>query len=426
MTKVTVREYAAFSYDVYFETQQNTARELPAGWSLFETCPESWRLYGYFGASYIRVNQDSMTVDLVIAHRGTDNLYGAIEDTELWLTNHVPAQFHYGVKPFVNHLINTVEKQYSTDAYQLNWYVTGHSLGGTLAELTIADNEITSMTGLSFESPGSVTLIEQMEAENYLPKGALTYAKSLDKSGNPVATSVKTRPDEINTLQPTPNPPIGPVPVPNVYPANIFGVLPIDPGYLDYTYYSFCVEHPMKNILEWINNNDISKLPVMLKPWPMGFFAGYRWYKSYEENKDYWDGYIDELWNNDGLLSSMIQFAFSRDFEKFKSYYMEYFLYQACESAEQKNKVEAFLQYLIDKHSEHSNALKSDNLSVSQLTHYLPDQQKIDKKPLATDMTENKTGDTGILAKLVPDIGFFKQPVNNKQDVTSFDCTYSI
>lgn len=413
MTKglVTVREYAAFAYDVYFETQPNTARGLPAGWSLFETCPESSRLYGYFGASYIRVDKETMTIDLVIAHRGTDNIYGAIEDTELWLTNHVPAQFQYGVKPFVNHLISTVEKQYSAAEYQFNWFVTGHSLGGTLAELTIADNEITNMTGLSFESPGSVTLIEQMEAENYLPKGALTYAKSKDQSGNPVVTSVKTRPDEINTLQPTPNPPVGPVPVPNIYPPNIFNVLPIDPGYIDYTSYSFFVEHPMENILAWINTHDISTLPVMQKPWPMGFFEGYRWYKSYVENKDYWDGYIAELWNNDGLLSSMIQVAFSRDFEKFKVYYVDYFLYQTCEAAEQKNKAEVFFQYVIDQQSLNNNALDATNLSVDQLMHYLPDQQQT-------------KGEKSV--KLVPEIGFFKPVVNNKQTATSLETTYSV
>lgn len=413
MTKgrVTVKEYAAFAYEVYFESQQEVERELPSDWTLFETCPEPLRLYGYFGSSFIRVAQDKKTVDLIIAHRGTDNLSGAIEDTQLWLTNHVPAQFQYGVKPFVQHVIAAMEKQYPPNEYQVNWFVTGHSLGGTLAELTIADNELSGMTGLSFESPGSVTLIEQMQTENFLPPGALNYVKSIDKSNNPVAISIKTRPDEINTLQPTPNPPLGPVPVPNIYPPNLFNVLPIDPGYVDYTSYSFYVEHPMKNILEWINTNDISTLPVMLEAWPMGFFAGYRWYKSYDNNKAYWDGYIDELWNNDGILSSLIQTAFRSSFETFKAYYIDYFLYKACESSEQKTRAQNFLEFITEHHINElgCNQMEAESLraiNLSGLQQYMPDAQE--ENPVAVTLASKAP-----YTNLVTQEGFFKQRQTN-------------
>lgn len=407
--RVTVKEYAAFAYDAYFESLQPTQPELPTDWKLFEPCPESFKLYGYFGSSYIKVSLEDKTIDLVIAHRGTDNFYGVIEDIRLWLSSSAPQQFQYAVKPFVKHVIDTINKQYSPDEYQVNWFVTGHSLGATLAELTIADNEMISMSGLSFESPGSVPLIEHMQKNGSLPESALAYVRSIDKSGNLVAVSINARPDGINTFQLTPNQPVGPVPVPNIYPPNLLNVLPIMPGYLDYISYSFCVEHPMKNILEWINSNDISKLPATVKPWPKGFFAGYQWYKSYVENQDYWDGYVHELWDKNGRLSTLIQTAFSYSFETFKGYYIDYFLYQTCESTEQQNKAEAFLEFVIEHQPKSApSLLKSTALcmpELSELTKYLPDAGAPPSNILDADDIKNEDNQ-----HLVSIVGLFKQP----------------
>lgn len=383
--RVSVREYATFAYDVYSSPSQQSSSDLPDGWKRFEACPEPLRWYGYFGSSYLKVNEKTKTLDLVIAHRGTDNLYGVIEDTELWLANYVPAQYQYGAKPFVNHLLATLNDKYPIDQYQWNLHATGHSLGATLAELTIADNELFKMNGLSFESPGSIELIKQMQKEDLLPENALAYVRSKDKEGNPVAISIKARPDEINTLQPTPNPPIGPVPIPNTYPRNILGVLPLDPGYLDYTRYSFWVEHSMKSMLDWLNKNDIDQLPILLKPWPIGLEAGYRWYKSYDQNRDYWDGYINELWHNNGLLSTLIKIGFHDNYDAFKHYYIDNLLYQEPKTDKQETRTKNFFDFIVERYLKRLSIdpPKKEELRIdylSKLSNYLPNI-KISKTP---------------------------------------------
>lgn len=426
MTKgrVTVKEYAAFAYDAYFESRQPTQPKLPANWKLFEPCPESLKLYGYFGSSYIRVGMEEKTIDLVIAHRGTDNVYGVIEDIRLWFTTRAPQQFQYAVQPFVKYVIDAMGKQYPSDEYQVNWFVTGHSLGATLAELTIADNEMINMSGLSFESPGSIPLIEQMQKNGSLHKSALAYVRSIDKSGNQIAVSINARPDGINTFQATPNLPVGPVPVPNIYPPNLLNVLPIVPGYLDYISYSFCVEHPMKNILEWINANDISSLPAMVKPWPMGFLAGYQWYKSYVENKDYWEGYTNELWNKNGLLSTLIQAAFRYSYTTFKGYYIDYFLYQTGVSTEPQNKAQAFLEFIIEQQPESATTLLKSNsahtFDLSDLTKYLPDASAQPNNIL--DASDIKNEDNQHLVSI---LGLFKPARTNAQTSNAIDYTNS-
>ncbi|HHT0595000.1 TPA: hypothetical protein ACTXXA_003600 [Legionella anisa] len=71
-------------------------------------CPPELRQYGYYGQAYKKVDLKTNTVEIYIAHRGTDNFFGTIEDSELWLMNIAPFQFTGGAKPFVERVLNTL------------------------------------------------------------------------------------------------------------------------------------------------------------------------------------------------------------------------------------------------------------------------------------------------------------------------------
>ena len=103
---------------------------------------------GFFGVSF--VNNDLKT--FVIAFRGTNDPLGLPislfstdwRDNRCWVTGCIPYQYQDAKKFF-----NETSKEFP----QHNKIVTGHSLGGGLAQLVAIENEVIAVT---FDSPGTL------------------------------------------------------------------------------------------------------------------------------------------------------------------------------------------------------------------------------------------------------------------------------
>ncbi len=122
----------SFARDVYRELLRPS---LPDGWDIFLDCPSSLQNDGYFGAAYIQEWKNTSYV--YIAHRGTSNIPDAIEDFEMWALSITPKQFYTGAVPFIQLVFERLNEKYAGSDQRIRILFTGHSLGATLAELSI-------------------------------------------------------------------------------------------------------------------------------------------------------------------------------------------------------------------------------------------------------------------------------------------------
>lgn len=331
MSKNKLLNLAGLSANLYCIFANNTyysEKIFPHGWRMFKTCPEHLQNYGYYGESYISVDTQNKKVTLVFAHRGTANSEGALVDIGL-LFDLIPLQYNYGAAPFTASTLVELNDQYPLTEYTWDVHVTGHSLGGTLSEILIAGYETQGMKGMVFESPGSVPLIEKLINEGSLPPSALAYAKAS-------TTCIYTAMDAVNTVMPTVAGTVGQIHIPNTYP----GVFPnpypaVIPNPNDYIFAWSRHEHSIAEMLKHFNN---SGFIMDVTEWPEGFWAGYKAYVTYPEgdnltqpqryHQEYWDGYMNYLWNNCGYLSDTLQIAFFENFPRFCQFFKSHLLYQ--------------------------------------------------------------------------------------------------
>lgn len=159
-------EYATFSLDSYQKPEDNVV--LPDGWQTFRTS-DSYGLStgGYFGIVYI--NNNVTPKQLVVAHRGTSPDFPDIVNDLILALEQVPLQFTNNAVPFITAIKN--ELGTALPQYQITF--TGHSLGAVLAELSAAKENVKAVT---FDSPGSKPIIENMVSDSTLPNSALIQA----------------------------------------------------------------------------------------------------------------------------------------------------------------------------------------------------------------------------------------------------------
>lgn len=161
---------------------------------------------GYYGQAYLDRNTDQV----IIAHRGTDNLINAFtegnadnqelgsallkmvrdldNDYEIF-SGKIPKEQFLEARKFTNKVKKNYKKQFNKEP---NIVHTGHSLGAVLAELCAVADDAPAIT---FESPGTAPLIAELEE--------LTYGNFEYKNFNPNKvniTSYNAEPNTINTL----------------------------------------------------------------------------------------------------------------------------------------------------------------------------------------------------------------------------------
>lgn len=331
--------YAQFSNNAYYPGQNTN--DIPEGFAVLDECPEEFQWWGYFGKSYFKINKETKTIDFIIAHRGTDNNFGIVEDAKLWLAEVLPAQYAEGAKPFMQQTIkkmqDIVARENDLAGFTINYQVTGHSLGAALGELTMIDSaqgnildekgQPIKMTGFLVENPGVPYETEQKILDANQSKGEVVPEEEI---GNYICENtvlLNNRPDAINTLFPTPSNYQYRLDIDNrEYPRFLGIPLPLLPSLFYYAYpYSFNVVHPDANIVTYLKANGSDSLKN-LGPWPYGLMRGFHQWENYGLNTKYWDGYLKQLWMHNGVESTIIQCMFGKKYNEFSEFYITHFL----------------------------------------------------------------------------------------------------
>lgn len=161
---------------------------------------------GYYGQAYY----DTKSNQLIIAHRGTDNLISAFTEGQkvddkigerLWelvkdldddyeiYNGKIPRMQYREAWAFTKKIKRAYEKQFGESPKVVH---TGHSLGAVLAELCAITEDSRAVT---FESPGTAPLMQELEE---VSNGDFDYEKFKPEQAK--ITTYNAEPNRINTL----------------------------------------------------------------------------------------------------------------------------------------------------------------------------------------------------------------------------------
>ncbi len=269
-------EYAAFSTNVY----ENTNQYIPAGWQVLASTTDPKNEYQ--GRAYV----NHTTREVVIAHRGT------IPGTEIvWqdipiLFGDRPPQYDQSAIPF-NLQIHRQMKNSGMENYHLSF--TGHSLGATLAELSIVDN---ASFGVTFESPGSKPMMD-VSQQNYAQQHIISY--------NAFPNQINSTNLHVCQL------------IRRVYPAFAYSVaaeaIPPNPA-LFFNYVTKQQHHILPIYQQFNPKTGLPKAYSEHRPqdWPAGSEAAYTAWVNYSKSCSYWDTAITIMYSAHGGGFSIEQF----------------------------------------------------------------------------------------------------------------------
>jgi hypothetical protein len=177
---------AQFAYKAYTnyekretDAQYETRLALPDGWKLLTTASNTSIGNGYFGAAYWHSEHQHV----VIAHRGTalSNLGAVWTDLRGILHNHYVSQME-SASTFAHKVAKVLREVNQEKGPIFQVFVTGHSLGGWLAQITtftmkyLQVEESTFVKSdtvplschphtVVFDSPGCKDMLSQMKGE---------------------------------------------------------------------------------------------------------------------------------------------------------------------------------------------------------------------------------------------------------------------
>lgn len=161
---------------------------------------------GYYGQAYINKSSNQ----LIIAHRGTDNLINALSQGDVdgkkassgvWemlkdldddydiLLGKIPKAQFIEAQAFTKKAKRSYQKQFEQEPEVVH---TGHSLGAVLAELCAIEDNCQAIT---FESPGTAPLLKELATMSH---GKFDYQNFDPRKAN--ITTYNARPNRINTL----------------------------------------------------------------------------------------------------------------------------------------------------------------------------------------------------------------------------------
>jgi hypothetical protein len=184
-TETVPKDLQELGHRLYEESSKRPAREIPKvservyailsdhsyNCHLPHSLSDSWHKlchytprdydYGFHAAAY--VNFDLKHV--IISHRGTDNIKNMLANLTAFTQQH-PADICYEALQFADSVISLMNGGLG-DAGGYTFSVTGHSLGGTLAEVVAIIMNIPCTT---FECPGSYTIIEKIMGSEFMEK----------------------------------------------------------------------------------------------------------------------------------------------------------------------------------------------------------------------------------------------------------------
>jgi hypothetical protein len=141
-TPHVLAQFASKAYTNYkkreTDAQYETQLELPDGWKLMTTASHSSKTNGYFGAAYWQPEHQQV----VIAHWGTDpKNFGALwVDQQGVLLNQFVSQMESAIT-FAHKVFEVLREVNRSKRFQFQLFLTGHSLGSWLAQVTTLTTE---------------------------------------------------------------------------------------------------------------------------------------------------------------------------------------------------------------------------------------------------------------------------------------------
>ncbi len=162
----TSSEFAQLSSAAYQNVPANM--QLPQGWSfIMESQPDP---SGYRGYAFARLDAAGNPIEIVIANRGTEPTSSLDRAADLqMMANQLPDQYQYAKQFYRDVLAVSGDTPIAT---------TGHSLGGTLAQLLAAESTQAGnplLTAVTFNPYGAKDLIPAINAQ---------YGLSLDPNAS--------------------------------------------------------------------------------------------------------------------------------------------------------------------------------------------------------------------------------------------------
>ncbi|MFA6971699.1 MAG: YqiA/YcfP family alpha/beta fold hydrolase, partial [Gallionella sp.] len=143
----TNSEFAQLSSAAYQDNPANM--QLPSGWTFLR--PSDPNQAGYQGYAFARLDAAGNPVEIVIANRGTEPTSSLDRTADLQMVaNKLPDQYQFA-KQFLDQVLSTNLNATIT--------VTGHSLGGSLAQLLAAQTGLSAVTFNPYGAKGLVSVL---------------------------------------------------------------------------------------------------------------------------------------------------------------------------------------------------------------------------------------------------------------------------
>ena len=276
--------YALLADLSYNDPAQGYTQAEDLGWAPLATSnPTTDDDFGYFGVAFV----NRATREIVIAHRGTNQLFGHDFDDDFGLldglaNNNVPQQYgsagirdvdNIGARKFIDDVHQKIALNSSIQDFTVSY--TGHSLGAVLAELSAAQDRLTAVT---FDSPGSLSIMQMHPEYGFNP--------------NVPIVSYLAHPNIVNTINShagtlyTVNPP---------YNFSGYRIVTSAIRIADYLQYTL-QQHDRHGFVHLLDpkTNAPAPLAITQSQWPSGFVEGLIYFYS-SDNSNYWSAYADHL-----------------------------------------------------------------------------------------------------------------------------------
>lgn len=170
-------EHAALANDAYQDRSALLSETVSIDDVSYEIIAAADRPSGYQGTAYQRVD----TGVVVIAHRGTESVKDGVTDAGMAVLGH-NNQLDDAMA-FTQHAIDTAKRTQAASLDHFAITVTGHSLGGTLAQITAAKHGLRAETFNAY-GPASLTNLHEhgVDVNGQYP-GIVNHVRATDVVG---------------------------------------------------------------------------------------------------------------------------------------------------------------------------------------------------------------------------------------------------